>query len=365
MRAIAIATGAGILAAVTHVNVEAGPGYGSPMSWLMLAVAVGVGVSAFVFGHAWDSNRRWLAAGLVLTVGVGELFNLAVTAERLVAGREASQAPLRAGQEALDTATRRVSDARTAYEKAKGATSARLSSALSAKAAADRAVVDKSAERGCAVNCRTLLQAQADATAAEVTAARTELAEAARKAESTLLAAEAALAGIKPPPSATPLADRLGFAPWLLDLLHSALGSIAANGLAFLLIAFGAQRPRPVVEIVEPAPRLEPMPPQPSRPPARKVTKRLPSPAKDHAARFGMERLCPGDGATALNRIRLAYREWAAGEEGGPLPDTAIAPALAEMFARAGIEVDKGEDGRPVVIGVALKEGQTPPQARV
>jgi hypothetical protein len=69
-----------------------------------------------------------------------------------------------------------------------------------------------------------------------------------------------------------------------------------------------------------------------------------------------MARLCPGDGATALSRIRLAYRDWATGEEGGPLPDAEIAPALAEMFAKAGIEVDKDGKGKPVVIGVTLKE---------
>jgi hypothetical protein len=33
-----------------------------------------------------------------------------------------------------------------------------------------------------------------------------------------------------------------------------------------------------------------------------------------------------------------------------------IAPALAEMFAKAGIDVDRGEDGKPIVVGVVLKE---------
>jgi hypothetical protein len=159
------------------------------------------------------------------------------------------------------------------------------------------------------------------------------LTQAARKAAGELQAAQAALSTIKPPPSATPLADRLGLPPWLLDLLHSAFGSVAANGLAFLLIAYGAHRARPVIEIVEPAGEAEPTPQEPRRPP-RKAMKRLPSVAKDHATRFGMSRLCPGDGPTALSCIRLAYRDWAAAEEGGPRPDAEIAPALAEMFAR-------------------------------
>jgi hypothetical protein len=41
---------------------------------------------------------------------------------------------------------------------------------------------------------------------------------------------------------------------------------------------------------------------------------------------------------------------------GGPLPDGEIAPALAQMFAKAGIEIDKDENGKPVVIGVAIKQ---------
>ena len=329
MRAIAIVTGAVILAAVTHVNIEAGSGYGTPTSWLMLAVAAGVGVSAFVFGHAWNSNRRWLAVALVLAVAVGELFTLTATAERLVAGRELAQAPLRAGQDALDAAAKRVAEAKAAHEKAKGATSRRLEDAKAAKAAADAAVVDKSAERGCREHCRHLLQKAVDDAAEEVAAARAELTKAAREAEGRLQAAQAALSTIKPPPSATPLADRLGAPAWALDLLHSALGSLAANGLAFLLIAFGAHRARPVVEILEATPRpVDLSPAEPSRAP-RRTTKRLPSPAKDHATRFGTARLCPAGGATALSHIRLAYRDWAAAEEGGPLPDTEIAPALA------------------------------------
>ena len=352
MRAVAIATGAIILAAVTHVNIEAGSGYGTPASWLMLAVAAGVGVSAFVFGYAWDSNRRWLAAGLVLAVAVGEFFNLTATAERLVVGREQVQAPLRAGHDALNAAAKRVAEAKAAHEKAKTATSKRLEDAKAAKVAADKAVVEKSAERGCVSNCAKLLQKAVEDAAAEVAAARAELTQAARKAEGELQAAQAALSTIKPPPSATPLADRLGLPPWTLDLFHSALGSIAANGLAFLLIAFGAHRPAPVIQIIEPAAERQPAP----RKLPRRNAKRLPSAAKDHAARFGVARLRPGDGATELGHIRLAYRAWAAEEEGGPLPDSEIAPALAEMFARAGIEVDKDENGKPIVIGVALKE---------
>ena len=42
------------------------------------------------------------------------------------------------------------------------------------------------------------------------------------------------------PPSATAFADRIGWAPWALDLFLAGLLSIGANGLAGGLIAFGA-----------------------------------------------------------------------------------------------------------------------------
>jgi hypothetical protein len=298
VRLAAILTGAIILAAVTNMNIDAGFGHGSPQACLMLAVAAGVGVSAFVVGAAWDSNRRGLAVGLVLAVAVGEFFNLTATAERLVAGRELAQAPLRASQDDLAAATKRATDARAAREKAKTTTSMRLEKAEAAKRAADAAVVTKASEKGCVSNCAKLLQKAVDDAAAEVAVARAELTEAAHRAEGELRVAEAALAAIKSPPSATPLADRLGLAPWIIDLLHSALGSVAANGLAFLLIAFGAHRWRAVVEIVEQVRESEPTPRRPSSRSPRKNTKRLPSPARDHARRFGLERLRRGKGAT-------------------------------------------------------------------
>jgi hypothetical protein len=350
-RGVAIVAGVLILAAVTHVNIEAGNGYGSPLSYMMLAVAAGVGVAALVFGHAWESDRRWLAAGLVLAVIAGEAFNLTATAERLIAGREALQAPLRAGQQALDEAVKRVADAKTAHERTKATnTSRRLDAANLAKAAADEAVIEKSAERGCREHCRHLLQRAVDDAALEVAAAREELAQAVRKTEADLLSAQAALKSTRAPASPTPLADRLGLPAWALDLFHSGLGSIAANGLAFLLIAFGAHRPAAAVQIIEPLP--EPMR-EPRRSP-RKQPKRLPT-AKEHAARFGVARLCAGEGATELGRIRLEYRKWANTEADGPLADAEIAPALAEMFAKAGIEIETGETGKPMAIGVSLK----------
>jgi hypothetical protein len=113
---------------------------------------------------------------------------------------------------------------------------------MQSKAAAEAAVVTKSAERGCAANCRLLLQAQADQNHQEVEAARGDMAETRARLEEAVNAARADLAAFKAPPSPSPLADRIGWPAWVLDLVMAALGSIAANGLACCLMVFGSHR---------------------------------------------------------------------------------------------------------------------------
>jgi len=104
------------------------------------------------------------------------------------------------------------------------------------------AVVTKSAERGCAANCRLLLQAQADQSQQEVEAARRDMAEHRTRLEQAVTDARADLTAFKAPPSASPLAERIGWPAWVLDLVMAALGSIALNGLACALMAFGSHR---------------------------------------------------------------------------------------------------------------------------
>ena len=111
-----------------------------------------------------------------------------MTAERLIVGREAAQAPLRDAAKAHVKASQRVAGAVAALAAVPTA-SPRLGAALAAKAAAIAAVVQKSAEPGCAANCRALLQAQVDAARAEVTQARGEIANRGTAAESELAAA--------------------------------------------------------------------------------------------------------------------------------------------------------------------------------
>lgn len=335
---IAFVVGLGLLAATGHVTISHTGGYTTPHAILTLAIAAGVGIGALAIGAAWAARRRGVARWLVIAILAGEAFGFLSTAERLVVGREASQAPLRVAHEDLDKARQRVSDAATALA-GYSSTSPRLDAAMAAKTTADAAVVLKSAERGCLTNCRALLQAQVDAALAEVGQARDEIANRRHGAKSDLAAAGLALAAIQAPPSATPLADRLGMPAWLLDLLTAALGSIAANGLAVGLIAFAAHHRQAeeinVAEIVaEPRSVIRPT---------------------EHAAQFAVEALRKG-GWLEVIRLHDAYRIWCTQNALQPLPDEQIVPALAHLFKKAGIVLAKRQ-GRLVAVGISLSGG--------
>jgi hypothetical protein len=162
MRLIAFLAGLTVIAATAHVNVTNAGGYGAPGAVLTLAIALGVAVAAMAIGEAWSARRFVLAVWMMVAIIAGETFAFLATGERLVVGREAQQVPLRDAAEAHDKADRRVAAALQALS-ALPATSPRLEAALIAKTAADAAVPSKAAEKGCAVNCRSLLQAQVDA----------------------------------------------------------------------------------------------------------------------------------------------------------------------------------------------------------
>ena len=166
----------------------------------------------------------------------GEAFGLLQTSERLIAARERAQAPTRAVLATRARAATDVEAARTALA-ALPTRSARLS-------AADKAVLEKSALRGCASNCRKLLEAQVSDANAEVAAALAAHDRHRQRLERTLADPRTVFSKIKPPPSATGLADRLGLQPWALDILVASFGSTAANGLGCLLLVFGAHRPK-------------------------------------------------------------------------------------------------------------------------
>jgi hypothetical protein len=362
-RAIAILLGAMILAAVAHVTVQATGGYGTPHSYVTMAVAAGVAGGSVFCGMAWSAERQLLAVFFVVCIVAGEGFGFFQTANRLIASSEATQAPLRERLEAHAKAADRVKAAKAAVDRLP-TTSKRLEKAEAAKAAADAAVVSKSSEKGCAVNCRQLLQAQVDAAAAEVVAARGALEVGNEKVKAELADARAALAGLKAPESATPLADRTGIPQWVLDLFGAGLGSIAANGLACCLMIFGAHHHRrvPHVEIVAAVPArasAEPLAVRARRPrAARRTGKGRALTAKDRAALFAIECLEP-NGEADLLAIQARYGSWSAGRPSNKrFPPAQIGRALAELLDETGITVTE-RDGRLVAIGISLRDPES------
>ena len=350
LRAVAILVGLGLLGATAHVTIQHTGGYATAHAVLTLAIAAGVGIGALCIGRAWSEKRRALAMLIGVALLCGELFGLMATGERLVAAREAAQAPLRAASDAISKAADRVRQAEAAVQNVP-ATPPRLKQAIEAKGRAETLVAEKAAERGCAVNCRQLLQAAVDDAQREVTAAR-EAAEVMRqRAEATLATARADLAAMNPPASASPLADRLGVPAWALDLLTAALGSIAANGLGCCLLAFGAHgthkaamKPVAVASepvTAEPVEIIRPAPLQLVAPPAS-VTK------------FVVHSLEPDKrGRVEISDLYRAYRTWARRNGQSPLSPADFGDRLAAIFEQAGLETEHEAD-RVFCVGAKL-----------
>jgi hypothetical protein len=375
VKILAVLVGAVILFTTAHVSILATGGYGGPHAYITLGVAAGVAVASIAVGRAWAEKRRALAIFLVVAIAAGEVFAILSTAERLTAAREASQSPLRQALEARQKLETRVAKAEAAVL-ALPDVSARLQAAMQSKTAADGAVVTKSAERGCAANCRLLLQAQADQSQQEVEAARREMAETRARLEQAVADARGNLAAFKSPPSASPLADRIGWPAWVLDLVMAGLGSIAANGLACCLMVFGSHRKadpaEPATATPSEAPEMPatetPLEPRgtvdgtegsnvvPIRPTGRSGAAKPSADAIKQAKGFMVARITRTDDEAETD-VRTLYRDYVSWQEGKgrpPLPETDIGAALVHLFKLAQIPFGP-KDGRAIARGIALK----------
>jgi hypothetical protein len=96
-RARAISVGALILAAVAHVTIQSTGGYGTPHSWVTMAVATGVAVASVFSGMAWTEGRQTIAVLLILAIVAGVAYGLVATAERLIRRYPSSAPPHRRG----------------------------------------------------------------------------------------------------------------------------------------------------------------------------------------------------------------------------------------------------------------------------
>lgn len=359
IRAFAVLVALALLGASAHAVIShIADGYASPHAITTLALAAGIATGALAIGAALEQRRRSLALAIGIALLCAEGFGLVSTAERIIAQRDAVQSIAREIGSERTKAQQRLAIAEKAV--ADAGSSPRLVRAQEAKAAADNAVIAKSSERGCAANCRALLEQQVGAAESEIAAARVEIEQRRTIATGEAAKARAAADAIKPPASVTPLADRLGLEGWQLDLIVAALGSLAVNGLAAVLLVFaGHGHKAPDRAPDQPAPRYD----FPAIACAATVAP-LASPAKlqvvvnvsEHAAKFGIDCLDPcAHERASLDAIKVRYLDWCASCGVEPLPDATIGKALAKLFAGAGLHVeDRGAE--LVVVGVSLKQ---------
>jgi hypothetical protein len=235
MRRIAIGTGLFLLAASTWAVIDASK-LDTAHSVLVGAMAVGTAMGAVVLAR----SSFWVGTLMLLAVLCGESYGMLATAERIIVAREATQRPARQAMEARRDAASQLQAAEAALRDAP-VSSERLRVATVAKAKADEAVIAKSAEKSCAVNCRELLVGAAATAEREVDAARRELGDRREQLQKDVERLRGELAAIKVPSvSGTALADRIGIAPWQLDVVMAGLLTLGSNVLAGVLIAWGA-----------------------------------------------------------------------------------------------------------------------------
>lgn len=228
-RGLATVTGATILAAATNANVMATGGYFTSHAALVIALSIGVFAGARVIG---SGEAGKIAAVIIIALFSGELYNFSATGERIVVERENGAAPLKDALAKHNAALAKLGNLQNAQ-----VTSARLTLATTAAAKAKASYEKELREGGrCARICNGL-KAEADKASAEVADAAQEAEKLHAKA---IEDAKAEVAANPLPASATPLADRLGWAPWVLDLIIAGLLSFGSNALAGVLIAFGA-----------------------------------------------------------------------------------------------------------------------------
>ena len=250
MNRIPLYIGGGILAATTNATIVANGGYASSQALVVLALSAGVFAGAMAIGG--QRVPRAFGLAIIAALVAGEAYNLMTTAERAIVAREASAAPLKGL-----AANRLAAIAALAALETAEPSSARLSLARSNLVDARAAVEAEAKDIRCGKECKRK-QALADDAAQAVEAA---LPGADAEHALAIKAAKAELAANPLPASATPLADRLGWQAWVLDLALAALLSVGANGLAGVLIAFGAQEEKPNSVIVKPNSVFHPLPP--------------------------------------------------------------------------------------------------------
>jgi hypothetical protein len=107
-RVLAFTTGIGILEATSHNLIVDGPGYGSPRATIYITITVAIAVAAMGVGYALARSWTLKALGLICGIVAFKAADLVITAERVIADREALQGPVRAIEDRRADLTARI-----------------------------------------------------------------------------------------------------------------------------------------------------------------------------------------------------------------------------------------------------------------
>lgn len=351
--------GAAVVAAATHANILAAGGWHTADAPIIVTVAALLAVGMALAGILWQSGSRTVAIVFVTCLLAGEGYWLGTNAERELRSREAAAAPHAAALRLQAEAQMRVAEAAAALA-ALPAASPRLAAALHAKADADAAVTAKSAERGCAENCRLLLNRQVDAAAIEITATRAADSARQMQLDRSLAEARAHLATMPALVAHAPLAAHLGISQVAFDLAMAAMRSLAIIGGSIAVAVAIHPRHAPHAPLPARSPQLPAEPrerePEAQLPPSRETHQapiRLPPPLtpRQHAAKFAYEVMEPDASAVIAPRdILAAYRSWTLRVGIERLPDDILADELAGLLKAAGRTVRDGK-----LLGITLR----------
>lgn len=207
---------------ISHL-IDSGQKLLSPMTAAAASLVLASAAAAVAVGAALSAGRRLIALGLIVAVIAGEAYSLVSSAERLLLVRED-----RSRQAAFLNTARAI-----AIDKVK--------TAHRASAQAEAAFVAEAGRGGCGRACR-------------------ELRHVAEEARVRLETIQAALLTAPTRRSEHLLSDTLGLDPRVVDIVPALLFSVALNGLALLLLAFAAHRPRTPLKDGSTAGDLEPAP---------------------------------------------------------------------------------------------------------
>ncbi len=333
------------LGAAANATIEYGGGdFTSPYSVMIMAMTAMVGVGALSIGAARMQGRYPMVFLLAFLLCCCEAFGLINTAIRIANESEAASAPVRAANAAREQAQARLERARVTVASLQ-MPSPRLKRALSAKKEIDATIAAKAAERGCASNCRKLLEQQIADAAAEVKAAREALEIDRRRAAMELKSAREDLAALPPLRSDLAIANYLGIPAWTVLLAAAALGSLGLNGMAAALLAFAGHgwdsRPKDDT-ILHPPPALG-----------------LVDDPRDHVTQFARARIRPNPSAQTPLIVLLAhYDRWCIASHIAPLPEGAAAQELCLYLRDQGYS-GKEIDGEPYLIGLSVSPAET------